>query len=62
MRFLILTDIHGNLEALDAVLESAQPASFDSVLVLGDLVGYGANPNEVIDRINPSRNDPRNSR
>ena len=51
MRFLILTDIHGNLEALDAVLESAQPASFDSVLVLGDLVGYGANPNEVIDRI-----------
>ena len=51
MRFLILTDIHGNLEALDAVLDSAQPASFDRVLVLGDLVGYGANPNEVIDRI-----------
>ena len=51
MRFLILSDIHGNLEALDAVLKSAPSNSFDSVLVLGDLVGYGANPNEVIERI-----------
>ncbi len=51
MRYLILSDIHGNLEAIDAVLEAAPSASFDSVLVLGDLVGYGANPNEVIDRI-----------
>ena len=51
MRLLILTDIHGNLEALDAVLQSASSDSFDNVLVLGDLVGYGANPNEVIERI-----------
>ncbi|MFQ5526901.1 MAG: metallophosphoesterase family protein [Thermoanaerobaculia bacterium] len=51
MRYLILTDIHGNSDALDAVLEEASTESIGSVLVLGDLVGYGAGPNEVIDRI-----------
>ncbi|HXH24586.1 MAG TPA: metallophosphoesterase family protein [Vicinamibacterales bacterium] len=49
MRYLVLSDIHANLEALDAVLEAARPR--DAVLVLGDLVGYGADPNAVIDRI-----------
>ncbi|MCH7665789.1 MAG: metallophosphoesterase family protein [Acidobacteria bacterium] len=48
MKYLILTDIHGNAEALEAVLEDARGDSIDSVLVLGDLVGYGAGPNEVI--------------
>ena len=48
MRYLILTDIHGNAEALDAVLEAASAEPFDEVLLLGDLVGYGAGPNEVI--------------
>lgn len=48
VKHLILTDIHGNAEALEAVLEDANKVSFDSVLVLGDLVGYGAGPNEVI--------------
>ncbi|HEY6447315.1 MAG TPA: metallophosphoesterase family protein [Acidobacteriaceae bacterium] len=47
MRALILSDIHANLEALEAVLAAA-PAH-DVVWNLGDLVGYGANPNEVID-------------
>jgi predicted phosphodiesterase len=51
MRFLILSDIHGNIEALDAVLSRAPRDSYDRLLVLGDLVGYGANPNEVVDRI-----------
>ena len=51
MRSLILSDIHANLEALDAVLAAAPPASYDRLLILGDLVGYGANPNEVVDRI-----------
>lgn len=51
MKYLILTDIHGNADALDAVLEQALDDSIDSVLVLGDLVGYGAGPNEVIDRL-----------
>ena len=51
MRSLILSDIHGNLEALEAVLEQAQRESCDHIIVLGDLIGYGANPNEVVDRI-----------
>jgi diadenosine tetraphosphatase ApaH/serine/threonine PP2A family protein phosphatase len=49
MRALILSDIHSNLEALTAVL-SAAPAH-DAVWNLGDVVGYGANPNEVIERV-----------
>ena len=49
MRALILSDIHANLHALAAVLEAA-PAH-DVVWNLGDVVGYGANPNEVIDRV-----------
>lgn len=51
MRVLILSDIHSNLEALNAVL-AATPA-YDEVWNLGDVVGYGANPNEVIDRVRP---------
>jgi len=49
MTYLILSDVHANLEALDAVLEAA--GEYDHALVLGDLVGYGANPNEVIERL-----------
>jgi diadenosine tetraphosphatase ApaH/serine/threonine PP2A family protein phosphatase len=49
MTYLIISDIHANLEALDAVLDAA--GKYDRVLVLGDLVGYGANPNEVVDRV-----------
>ena len=49
MRYLVLSDIHANLEALDAVL--AAGADADAILVLGDLVGYGAEPNAVIDRV-----------
>jgi predicted phosphodiesterase len=44
--FLIVSDIHGNYEALEAVLEDAQ-GRYDSILCLGDLVGYGADPNRV---------------
>ena len=49
MRYLVLSDIHANLEALDATLAAAP--DYDRVLVLGDLVGYGADPNAVIDRV-----------
>lgn len=48
MRILLLSDIHANLEALEACLAAA--ASFDLVVNLGDIVGYGASPNEVTDR------------
>src|SRR5579884_2329230 len=51
MRYLVLTDIHANLEALDAVIADARRRGFDKTLVLGDLVGYGADPNAVIERI-----------
>ncbi len=50
MRYLILSDIHSNLEALEAVLR-ASAQRYDAVLVLGDLVGYGADPNAVVDRV-----------
>jgi diadenosine tetraphosphatase ApaH/serine/threonine PP2A family protein phosphatase len=48
LRILLLSDIHANLEALEACLAAAPP--FDMVANLGDVVGYGASPNEVIDR------------
>ena len=52
MPYLILSDLHANREALDAVLEdahSAQPEGFQAVLCLGDLVGYGADPAYAVD-------------
>jgi predicted phosphodiesterase len=48
VRVLLLSDIHSNLEALEACLAAA-PA-YDIVVNLGDIVGYGASPNEVIER------------
>lgn len=51
MRALVLSDVHGNLEALDAVLAAAEP--WDALWNLGDMVGYGASPNEVLDRLRP---------
>jgi diadenosine tetraphosphatase ApaH/serine/threonine PP2A family protein phosphatase len=50
MRYLILSDIHANLDAFEAVLEHAE-GRWDRALVLGDLVGYGAEPNAVVDRV-----------
>ncbi len=52
MNYLLLSDIHANLEALEAVLnaDGALPPP-DAVLVLGDLVGYGPDPAAVIHRI-----------
>ena len=49
MRYLVLSDVHSNLEALRAVLAAARPEGFERVLVLGDVVGYGADPNGVIE-------------
>jgi diadenosine tetraphosphatase ApaH/serine/threonine PP2A family protein phosphatase len=46
MRVAVLSDIHGNLHALEAVLAAADAAAVDEVWCLGDVVGYGARPNE----------------
>lgn len=51
MRYLVLSDIHSNLDALEAVLEDARRTGWGEALVLGDLVGYCAEPNGVVDRI-----------
>jgi diadenosine tetraphosphatase ApaH/serine/threonine PP2A family protein phosphatase len=51
MRSLVLSDLHSNLEALEAVLDAARDPGFERVLVLGDVVGYGADPNGVIETL-----------
>ena len=48
MRCLIATDIHGNIEALEAVLEDASGLGCDAYLCLGDIVGYGASPGNTL--------------
>lgn len=50
MKHLIFSDIHSNLEALEAVLADADRASYDAIVCLGDFVGYGASPRECIER------------
>ncbi|MDX1500927.1 MAG: metallophosphoesterase family protein [Thermoanaerobaculia bacterium] len=49
MRYLILADLHGNLDALETVLAAASEEGYDEIFLLGDLVGYGAGPNEVVE-------------
>ncbi|MFL5653035.1 MAG: metallophosphoesterase family protein [Ktedonobacteraceae bacterium] len=55
MRYAVFTDIHANLEALEAVLakidELAKEKPIDQIWFLGDLVGYGPNPNECITKV-----------
>jgi diadenosine tetraphosphatase ApaH/serine/threonine PP2A family protein phosphatase len=51
MRYLVLSDIHGNIDALEATLQAAAGVGYDRTLVLGDLVGYGADPAGVIDSV-----------
>ncbi len=51
MRYAILSDIHGNLEALRAVLEDIENQQVDKIVCLGDVVGYGPAPNECIQLI-----------
>jgi len=51
MRYLILSDIHSNLEAFHACIQRAKQAGYDSVLCCGDIVGYGPNPVEAIDLV-----------
>lgn len=49
MRYGLISDIHGNLEALNAVLKDLEKERIDTYLCVGDIVGYGANPKECIE-------------
>src|SRR6266581_841254 len=51
MRFAIFSDVHANLEALDAVLEDARQRKCTRFVCLGDVVGYNANPHECVRRV-----------
>ncbi len=51
MRLALLSDIHGNIQALDACLAHARANKAQRFAFLGDMVGYGANPSEVVDRV-----------
>jgi predicted phosphodiesterase len=51
VRYLVISDMHGNLEAFRAVLAHAARKRRDKVLFLGDAVGYGAAPNQVAERL-----------
>ena len=53
MLHAVVSDIHGNLEALEAVLADLDQHRPASIACLGDFVGYGASPNECIERLRP---------
>jgi diadenosine tetraphosphatase ApaH/serine/threonine PP2A family protein phosphatase len=57
MRYLVISDIHANLEAFETVLAEAKPIGYDKVLLLGDLVGYGADPNAICERVREMKPD-----
>lgn len=51
MRYAVLSDVHGNLEALEVVLADVERQRPDAVVCLGDTVGYGPDPNECASRV-----------
>ena len=51
MRRALISDIHGNLEALEVVLDDIQGQGIREIFCLGDIIGYGPNPRECIDRV-----------
>ncbi|MBI5683181.1 MAG: metallophosphoesterase family protein [Deltaproteobacteria bacterium] len=55
MRYAIISDVHSNLEAFNAVLEKIDCLGIRDIICLGDIVGYNANPNECVDIVR-SRN------
>lgn len=50
-KFLILSDIHGNVSAFDAVLDDCQNEAFSGVILLGDLIDYGMRSNEIVQKL-----------
>jgi predicted phosphodiesterase len=55
VRALVVSDLHSNAEALRSVLKRVRRKKFDTVICLGDFVGYGANPNQVLDTMRTLR-------
>lgn len=53
MRYAIISDIHANVEALTATLRDMEATKVDHLICLGDFVGYGPEPNEVIEMLQP---------
>ena len=51
MRRALISDIHGNLEALEVVLDDIKAQGITEVFCLGDIIGYGPNPRECIDLV-----------
>jgi len=51
MRYALISDIHGNLEALNAVLDDIRTQEINEIFCLGDIIGFGPNPCECIDRV-----------
>jgi predicted phosphodiesterase len=51
MRVAVISDIHANLAALEATLAEIDDGGPDELWCLGDLVGYGPHPNEVVERV-----------
>ncbi len=54
MKIAVISDIHANLEALEAVLSDIESQQPDRIICLGDLVGYGPDPDEVVRRVRES--------
>ena len=57
MRYLVISDLHANLEAFETVMAEARALGYDKLLLLGDLVGYGADPNAICDRVRALKPD-----
>jgi predicted phosphodiesterase len=57
MRTLVISDLHSNFDALRAVLNRVRRKRFDQVFCLGDFVGYGGQPNQVLDRMRTLREE-----
>lgn len=51
MKFAVISDVHGNLEALEAVLRDIEKQGAEKIFFLGDVVGYGCNPNQCVKKI-----------
>ena len=50
-KYLVLSDIHGNVSAFDAVMEDCQNEYFAGVILLGDLIDYGMRSNEIVQKL-----------